>query len=155
MWSPGTYCCGCFVPLSVCHLIVVSILVHFLHPPTIYLHSHSHLHSYLPLITTCCLIRDVVKIEALLNVTRSKRKKIDHEDVYKKLTNFSSIIDSGLSQAIPPSSLSKDFIRPVIVCVGDSLTEGMGSSDDYLLSYPAILQRHPGFHHFQVGTCLS
>ena len=150
MWSPGTYCCGCFVPLSVCHLIVVSILIHFLHPPTIYLHSH--LHSYLPLITTCCLIRDVVKIEALLNVTRSKRKKIDHEDVYKKLTNFSSIIDSGLSQAIPPSSLSKDFIRPVIVCVGDSLTEGMGSSDDYLLSYPAILQRHPGFHHFQVGT---
>ena len=109
-----------------------------------------------------CHARDVVKIEALLNTTRSKRLKIDHEDVYKKLTNLTSIIDSGAGAgagaaqaAIPPASLSKDFIRPVIACVGDSLTEGMGSSDDYLLSYPAILQRHPGFHHFQVpvGGC--
>ena len=89
--------------------------------------------------------RDVVKIEALLNTTRAKRKKIDHEDVYKKLTNLTSTIDAS------GSPTSKDFIRPVIVCVGDSLTEGMGSSDDYLLSYPAILQRHPGFHHFQVS----
>ena len=40
--------------------------------------------------------------------------------------------------------------RKVIACVGDSITEGLGASDPSLMSYPAILQRHPGFHHYIV-----
>jgi hypothetical protein len=51
-------------------------------------------------------------------------------------------------------------VRPVIACVGDSITEGVGSrlgvsGETDTMSYPAILQRMPGFHHFQVPPYLS
>jgi hypothetical protein len=34
----------------------------------------------------------------------------------------------------------------------DSLTEGLMSSNSNIMSYPAFLQRHPGFHHYQGMT---
>lgn len=45
--------------------------------------------------------------------------------------------------------------RPVIACIGDSITEGVGSRPGMsgqtdTMSFPAILQRMPGFHHFQI-----
>ena len=90
----------------------------------------------------------------------SQRKKVSHEDVYARIASTSlslsadgndssqalssSVGDSSLDQfgSVPlyPVFSGKDFIRPVIACVGDSITEGMGSSDDILMSYPAILQ---------------
>jgi hypothetical protein len=31
----------------------------------------------------------------------------------------------------------------------DSITSGLGATDETIFSYPAILQRHPGFQHYQ------
>jgi alpha-L-fucosidase 2 len=42
--------------------------------------------------------------------------------------------------------------RKIVACVGDSITEGLGASDASIMSYPAILQRHPGFHHYIVNN---
>ena len=80
---------------------------------------------------------------AILARTHAARSRLDIADFYARIGDGTGD-GSGARVA-----------RPVIACVGDSITEGVGSrlgatGETDTMSYPAILQRMPGFHHFQV-----
>jgi lysophospholipase L1-like esterase len=44
----------------------------------------------------------------------------------------------------------QQHVKSVIACVGDSITKGSGASNRSVTAYPALLQEHIGFRHFNV-----
>jgi lysophospholipase L1-like esterase len=78
----------------------------------------------------------------------------NHGQPSKASPSSSSASASASASTMFPPPLREPPFRPVIACVGDSITEGVGSragesGQTDVMSYPAVLQRQPGFQYFQ------